>query len=159
MDVAENAGEITFSPNEVFADRHIQIDRVTILVPPYDFTAHADVVHSLYFKCENVIKFATAPAGAKIPVDITIMAPAMGFRHEHGNVLSDHFVAGITEKFFDDPVGGSDNAFVVDGDNAIHHVLNHGTSFFFPAGQDRIGPLQFSGAQRDPVFQFLIEMP
>src|SRR3978361_1634366 len=95
----------------------------------------------LDFKRENVIEFAAAPPRSKIPVDVTIMATAMGFGHEHGNVLPDYFIAGITEKFFENRVRGTDNAFVVDGDYAIHHVLNHGAGFFFPACQYRIGPL------------------
>ena len=48
--IAQNAGEIAFSPDEIFADRDIEVNELPILVPTFDLAAHADVMQALYFQ-------------------------------------------------------------------------------------------------------------
>ena len=106
---------------------------------PVDFTSNTDNV---------------GLPGLVIPLHVTVVATTVGFWHKNRNVLSDHFIAGITEEVFHDRVSGTDDALFVDGNDTIHHMLDHGAGLFFLDRHGYIGLLQIGGALRYLIFQF-----
>ena len=111
--IAHRAGEITLTTQFKGTDGQIHREGTAILALAADFATC----------CSDDMRFARRV----VAVQVTVMLAVIGFGHQHLHVLADDLIGLVTEQPLAGRVEALDGAVLIDGNDAVKRVIDHGT--------------------------------
>ena len=114
--IVQGTGKHGLTVDLIFANCQFQWYQVTILVLANHFTAGAD---EIWLPCFHVTG------------QVTIMAAAVRIWHQRRNILTDQLIRSVTEYGLYCRVGTVDQPFVVDGNHALHQIVEQSVQLGF----------------------------
>ncbi len=135
--VAHRTGVMRLLANHHFADGQLDREGAAILASPHDFPSFAD---DLWHMAGTVV------------AQVAIMGLAVRARHQHLDVLSDHFGGVVAKNPLSGRIDGLDNAEFINGQNAIHDGVQNTFNPVATIAQlhGRQALIHFQFAQPDP---------